>query len=69
MMDRHDKLMLMKDLLDRMSDSCSDWQGADEHFAHYFEESMRRDLAELRRLCESIRAERHVTCEYSVSVA
>ncbi len=57
-MEQHHKLMLVRDLLDRLSDNAEQWDSHDESKSNYWADSVRRDMAELRRVCESIRAER-----------
>lgn len=56
-MERLSKLTLMNDLLEHMGDCCDRWQAADQRTQRYWEESMRNDLAEFRRLCAAVREE------------
>ncbi len=58
-MDHHHRLMLIRELLDRLSDNAEAWQGADEHSVNYWESNLRRDMAELRRVCATIRSDRY----------
>lgn len=52
------KLTLLADLVDRMSDSCEDWRTADGSVQEQlFAETLRRDMAEFRRVCESLRTD------------
>lgn len=56
-MDRHDRFLRLKEVLERL-DSCHDvWRAADGPSARYLEGALRRDLGEFRRLCESMRNE------------
>lgn len=54
-MDRYSKLNLMKDILDHLRNCYEQWSLADAHSEHYLAESMKRDLDEMRRLCDSMR--------------
>jgi hypothetical protein len=56
-MDRHAKFLWMKDLLEHLGRCHEQWQLSDAPNEHYLAESMRRDLDEFRRLCESLRCE------------
>lgn len=56
-MTRHAKLMCMKDLLEHMSRCHEQWETADPRAERFLLESMRRDVEEFRRVCESMRAE------------
>ncbi len=58
-MEQHQQLMLVRDLLDRLEDNAEGWQSADDGNSNYWADSLRRDMAELRRVCESIRAGRN----------
>lgn len=52
------KLTLLSDLVDRMSDCCEDWRTADGLAQEQlFAETLRRDMAEFRRVCESLRSD------------
>ena len=58
-MEHHQQLMLVRDLLDRLSDNAESWQAADEESSsNFYASNLRRDMAELRRVCEHIRAHR-----------
>ena len=57
MMDRYAKTVWMKDLLDHL-DRCQDeWQSAEGPTEQFLAESMKRDLSQFRRLCQSLRHE------------
>lgn len=56
-MDRPAKLALMRDLLEHLSLCHEEWESALGRAEHFLAESMKRDLAELGRLCESLRSE------------
>lgn len=58
-MDHHHRLMMIRDLLDRLSDNAEAFQSADEHAVNYWESNLRRDMAELRRVCATIRSDRY----------
>jgi hypothetical protein len=49
-----EKLNLLRDLLDHMGTCCDAWQAADDHMETVFASSLRRDLAEFRRLCDTL---------------
>jgi hypothetical protein len=53
-----EKLSLLKDLLQHMGDCCEEWQDADDHRHWVFADSLRRDLTEFCRLCDSVLSER-----------
>ncbi len=56
-MDRQAKFLWMKDLLAHLSQCHDAWQSADERTESYLADSIRRDLDEFRRLCESLRSD------------
>lgn len=56
-MDRHAKFLWMKDILEHLGQCYEQWQSAEGHVEHYLAESMKRDLDQCRRLCESLRCE------------
>lgn len=56
-MDRHAKFMWMKDLLEHLGTCHEQWQSADPSSERYLVESMKRDLDEFRRLCDSVRSD------------
>jgi hypothetical protein len=56
-MTRHAKLMWMKDLLEHMTRCHEQWETADPRAERFLLDSMRRDVEEFRRVCESMRAE------------
>jgi hypothetical protein len=49
-----EKLNLLRDLLEHMGTCCDEWQAADGQMETLFASSLRRDLAEFRRLCDSL---------------
>jgi hypothetical protein len=53
-MDRPAKLNLMRDILDHLRTCYEQWSMADMCSEHYLAESMKRDLDELRRVCDSL---------------
>ena len=61
-MDRQNKLMWMKDLLDHLSLCCDEWQGAEGRMERYLADSIERDLDEFRRLSVSLRRDVPVGC-------
>lgn len=54
-MDRQSKLNWMRDILDHLRSSYEQWSMADAQSEHYLAETMKRDLDEFRRLCDSLR--------------
>lgn len=56
-MTRQSKFLWMKDLLEHMHRCHEEWQGADERRERLLAESLRRDLDEFRRLCDSLQRE------------
>ena len=57
-MDRHSKLLWMKEVLEHLDDCHRQWQFAEDAAAgRYLAEAVERDLDELRRLCESLKKE------------
>lgn len=57
-MDRQAKFLWMKDLLDHIGQCHDQWQFADPCAERYLADSIRRDLEEFRRLCDSLRNEK-----------
>ena len=55
----HERLGLMRDLLEHMDDCCEDWQSADERFQSIFANAIRRDLTEFLRICDVLFDERN----------
>ena len=53
-MARKEKLNLLRDLLEHMGTCCDAWQAADDQMETLFANSLRRDLAEFRRLCDTL---------------
>lgn len=56
-MTRHAKFMWMKDLLEHMGRCHEEWQSADGGMESFLADSLRRDLDEFRRICDSLRDE------------
>ena len=56
-MDRQTKFLWMKDLLEHLSSCQEQWQAADDATEWFLADAMRRDLDEMRRLCESLRTD------------
>jgi hypothetical protein len=53
-MDRHKQLHWMRDILDHLRHCYEQWVVADVTSERYLAESMKRDLDEFRRLCDSL---------------
>jgi hypothetical protein len=49
-----EKLNLLRDLLEHMGTCCEAWQAADGQMETVFANSLRRDVAEVRRLCDTL---------------
>jgi hypothetical protein len=49
-----EKLHLLRDLLEHMGSCCEAWQAADAQMETVFANSLRRDMAEFRRLCDTL---------------
>lgn len=56
-MTRNAKFLCMKDLLEHMTRCHEQWESADARTERFLVDSMRRDVEEFRRLCDSLRAE------------
>lgn len=54
-MDRHARLLWMKEVIEHLNDCHLQWQSADSADEFFLAEAMKRDLDELRRLCELLR--------------
>lgn len=54
-MDRRSTFLWMRDILDHLSTCCEQWEDADADSERFLAESMRRDMDELRRLCQTVR--------------
>lgn len=54
-MDRHAKFVWMKEVLERLSDCQREWEIAEGPTARFLADSIKRDLDEVRRICESLR--------------
>ena len=55
-MTRQDKFLWMKDLLEHMERCHEQWETADERMECFLAESLRRDIDEFRRICDSLRS-------------
>lgn len=53
-MDRQARFLWMKDLLEHLAACHDQWQTADPAVERYLAEAVRRDLDEMRRLCDSL---------------
>jgi hypothetical protein len=56
-MTRQAKFLWMKEILEHLDDCHRQWQFADGRAEQYLAEAIKRDLEEVRRLCESLRSE------------
>ena len=56
-MDRHAKFVWMKELLEHLSDCQCEWETAQGATERFLAESIKRDLNELRRICDSLRGD------------
>jgi hypothetical protein len=56
-MDRRNAFMWMKDLVDHLRTCADAWQTANRNGDGVWAEAVRRDLDELRRLCEKLKVE------------
>ena len=56
-MTRQAKFLWMKDLLEHMGRCQEQWQSADQRMESFLADSLRRDLDEFRRICDSLRHE------------
>lgn len=56
-MDRHAKLVWMKELLEHLSDCQREWETAEGPSERFLADSIKRDLDEVRRICDSLRRE------------
>lgn len=54
-MTRQTKFLWMKDLLEHMDRCHQQWETADERMESFLAESLRRDIDEFRRICDSLR--------------
>ncbi|HEY5312159.1 MAG TPA: hypothetical protein VIK18_06550 [Pirellulales bacterium] len=68
-MDRQARFLWMKDLLEHLSDCHDQWQAADPASQRYLADAVRRDLDELRRLCESLDCQRPQRCSEQFAAA
>jgi hypothetical protein len=53
-MDRHAKFVWMKEVLEHLHDCHREWEVAEGKAERFLAESMKRDLDEVRRICESL---------------
>ena len=53
-MDRHAKFVWMKEVLEHLHDCHREWEVAEGNAERFLAESMKRDLDEVRRICESL---------------
>lgn len=58
-MERRAKFLWMQDVLDHLTRSFQAWEIADDRDERILAETVRRDLDEIRRICESLRGEMH----------
>lgn len=56
-MTRQSKFLWMKEILEHLDACHRQWQFAEGRTEHYLAEAMKRDLEEVRRLCDSLRSE------------
>jgi hypothetical protein len=56
-MDRRNSFMWMKDIVDHLRTCADQWQTANRAGDGVWAEAVRRDLDELRRLCDKLRVE------------
>lgn len=54
-MNRHARLLSMKEVIEHLNDCHQQWQNAEGTDEFFLAEAMKRDLDELRRLCELLR--------------
>lgn len=54
-MDRHARLLWMKEVIEHLNDCHQQWQSAEGSDEYFLAESIKRDLDELRRICELLR--------------
>jgi hypothetical protein len=59
-MDRHAKLVWMKEVLEHLSDCQREWETAEGPSERFLADSIKRDLEEVRRICDSLRGDRAV---------
>lgn len=59
-MDRQSKLLWMKDILEHIGTCHDQWQFADTNTERFLAESIRRDLDEMRRVCDSLCSSRQM---------
>jgi hypothetical protein len=64
-MDRQKQLLWMKDLIEHLGDCYEQWQLADPGTERFLAESMKRDLDECRRLCDSLHGGRPASVAYA----
>lgn len=54
-MDRHAKFVWMKEVLERLGDCQREWETAEGATERFLADSIKRDLDEVRRICDSLR--------------
>lgn len=62
-MTRHAKFLWMKDVLEHMGRCHEQWQSADQRMETFLADSLRRDIDEFRRICDSLRNESYTDLE------
>lgn len=67
-MTRHAKLLWMKDLLEHMNRCQEQWQTADDRMEVFLADSLRRDLDEFRRICDSLRRDSAEEMQHRVAL-
>jgi hypothetical protein len=60
-MDRHAKLVWMKEVLEHLRDCQQEWETAQGPTERFLAESIHRDLDEVRRICDSLRRDHPAT--------
>ena len=56
-MDRHAKFVWMKEVLEHLSDCQRAWESAEGLAERFLADSIKRDLDEVHRICDSLRAD------------
>jgi hypothetical protein len=56
-MNRRAKFLWMKEILEHLDECHRQWQYADDQTERYLAEAMKRDLEEVRRLCDSLHSQ------------
>lgn len=68
-MDRQAGFLWMKDLLEHLGQCCDQWQAADPPAERFLADAMRRDLDELRRVCDALAANRSNSAARRLAIA